>query len=108
MLCNADIADSRDRWRRTSMTSVGKVTVTVWRAERKVFSAPSRESSRRSLAYETSMVPQDHCQRTWSMCAATVNMKKPRLIINCGPYSRYQSRYITLDSREVGVALATF
>jgi hypothetical protein len=32
--------------------------------ERKVFSAPSRESNRRSLAYETSMVPQDHCQRT--------------------------------------------
>jgi hypothetical protein len=35
--------------------------------ERKVFSAPSRESNRQSLAYETSMVPQDHCQRTNSI-----------------------------------------
>jgi hypothetical protein len=31
MLCYAYIAESRDRWRPTSMTSVGKVTATVWR-----------------------------------------------------------------------------
>jgi hypothetical protein len=29
------------------------------------FSAPSRDSNRPSLAYETSMVPQDHCLRTF-------------------------------------------
>jgi hypothetical protein len=28
------------------------------------FCAPSRELNRQSLADETSMVPQDHCQRT--------------------------------------------
>jgi hypothetical protein len=41
------------------MTSVGKVTATEWR-EKCLCTQP--ESNRRPLAYETRMVPQDHCQ----------------------------------------------
>jgi hypothetical protein len=53
-----------DGAKRQSMTSVGEVTAEEGRGRKSFFSAPSRESNRQSLAYETIMVPQDHCQRT--------------------------------------------
>jgi hypothetical protein len=43
--------------------------------ERKVFCAPSWESNRQSLVNETSMVPQDHCQRT--ICFIYCCLNKP-------------------------------
>jgi hypothetical protein len=48
-----------DGAKRQSMTSVGEITAEEGRG-RKCCIVPSR----RTLAYETSMVPQDHCQRT--------------------------------------------
>jgi hypothetical protein len=66
LCCNVVCGFSRgiDGTKRQSMTSVGEVTAEEGRGRKCFYCAPSRESSRRTLAYETSMVPQDHCQRT--------------------------------------------
>jgi hypothetical protein len=55
-----------DDAKRQSMTSVGEVTAEEGRGRKCFFSVLSRESCRQTLAYETSMVPQDHWQRTFS------------------------------------------
>jgi hypothetical protein len=54
------LCDAEDRWRLTSsMTSVGEVTAEEGREK---FLCTKQESNRRPFAYETRMVPQDHCQ----------------------------------------------
>jgi hypothetical protein len=68
---DADFRGRKDGAKGQSMTSVGEVTAEEGRG-RKCFSAPSREWNRQSLAYETSMVPQDHCQRTFRTKVLTV------------------------------------
>jgi hypothetical protein len=61
---DADFRGRIEGAKRQSMTSVGEVTAEEGRGRKWFFSAPSRDTNRQSLAYETSMVPQDHCQRT--------------------------------------------
>jgi hypothetical protein len=56
-----------DGVQRQSMTSVGEVTAEEGREK---FLCTQPESSRRPFAYETRMVPQDHCQCTIAAAAA--------------------------------------
>jgi hypothetical protein len=89
MLCYADIADSRDRWRRTSMTSVGKVTATVWRVEKFLCTQP--DSKRRPFAYETRMVPQDHCQCTLFTVTSVIIVAHSYQMSNWPPKMQFKS-----------------
>jgi hypothetical protein len=63
----ADFCGWIDGAQRQSMTSVGEVTA---EEEREKFLCTQPESNRQPLAYETRMVPQDHCQCTWKAVMA--------------------------------------
>jgi hypothetical protein len=75
---DADFRGRIDGAKGQSMTSVGEVTAEEGRGRFFYYfiRAPSRESNRQSLAYETCMVPQDHCQRTRGSTAALMSLIK--------------------------------